>query len=75
MQLPKLITQVEMVVWDVKNESVLYLLPALVKQHDDDVIKLSIRSQNGVMEIVSIFRIQFDAIEKGLGAKQYEKIE
>lgn len=72
--LPKLITEAQMVVWDVKNKSVLYLLPALVKQYDDDVIKLSIRPQNGVMEIVSIFRIQFEAIEKGIGAKHYEKI-
>ncbi|MFA2969790.1 phage head morphogenesis protein [Acinetobacter pittii] len=73
--LPKLITLAEQVVYDVKNESVLYLLPALTKQHDDDVMKLSIRNQNGVMEIVSIFKVQKKAIQDGLKAKQYELIE
>lgn len=72
--LPQLITQVEQVVYDVKNESVLYLLPALVKQHEDDMLKLSIRNQNGVMEIVSIFKVQDKAIQDGLNAKQYEPI-
>lgn len=74
MALPQLITQVEQVVYDVKNDSVLYLLPALIKQHEDDVLKLSVRNQNGVMEIVSIFKVQNKAIVDGLNAKQYELI-
>jgi hypothetical protein len=70
-----LITQVEQVVYDVKNESVLYLLPALVKQHEDDVLKLSIRNQNGVMEIVSIFKVKQLDISAGIQSGQYEVVK
>ncbi|WP_374254350.1 phage minor head protein [Acinetobacter brisouii] len=73
--LPQLITQVEQVVYDVKNESVLYLLPALVKQHEDDVLKLSIRNQNGVMEIVSIFKVKQLDISAGIQSGQYEVVK
>ena len=73
--LPQLITQVEQVVYDEKNESVLYLLPALVKQHEDDVLKLSIRNQNGVMEIVSIFKVKQLDISAGIQSGQYEVVK
>lgn len=71
--LPKLVAQAEQVLWDVKNNSVLYILPALDKTHENEVIKLSIRTY-GVMEIVSIFKIQDDVIEGSLKSGVYEKI-
>ena len=72
-QLSKLIAQAELVVWDVKNDSMLYVLPALEQSHENEVIKLSIRA-SGVMEIVSIFKIQDDVIEGSLKSGVYEKI-
>ncbi|ADX03016.1 phage head morphogenesis protein [Acinetobacter baumannii] len=72
-QLSKLIAQAELVVWDVKNDSMLYVLPALAQSHENEVIKLSIRA-SGVMEIVSIFKIQDDVIEGSLKSGVYEKI-
>lgn len=72
--LPGLIHQAEPVLWDVKNETVLYILPALQKLHENEVIKLSIRAQNGVMEVVSIFKIKDDVIEGSLQSGVYEKI-
>jgi len=74
LELPQLIQQVKQVVYDVKNDSILYLLTVLEKQYDDDVLKLSVRHQSGVMEIVSIFKVQNKAIQDGLNAKQYELI-
>ena len=73
MQLPQLIAQAQQVVWDVKNESMLYILPALNKTYDNEVIKLSIRTY-AAMEIVSIFKIQNDVIEGSLQSGVYEKI-
>jgi hypothetical protein len=64
--LPKLIPQAQQVIWDVNNESMLYLLPALQKNAPNEVIKLSIRSKNGVMEIVSIFKIKDDVVAGSL---------
>lgn len=72
-QLSKLIAQAEQVVWDVKNDSMLYILPAVEKSHENEVIKLSIRA-SGVMEIVSIFKIQDDVVEGSLKSGIYEKI-
>lgn len=73
-QLPLLVKDVQQVLYDVKNESVLFIVPVLEKHADDSVLKLSIRSQDGVMEIVSIFKIQAKALEDGLNANQYEEI-
>lgn len=72
--LPSLVAQVEGVVWDVKNASMLYLLPAVVKAHEDEVIKLSIRSQNGVMEVVSMFKVRLIGITGNVGSGEYEKV-
>ncbi|ENX02662.1 hypothetical protein F900_01108 [Acinetobacter modestus] len=72
--LPKLIPQAQQVIWDVDNQSVLYLLPALQKNAPNEVIKLSIRSKNGVMEIVSIFKIKDDVVAGSLQGGLYEKI-
>ena len=69
--LPQLINQATQVVWDVKNDSVLYVLPALDKTHEDDVLKLSIRNQNGVMEIVSIFKVRLVGIIGNLKSGLY----
>lgn len=71
--MPQLIAQAEQVVWDVKNDSMLYILPALDKNHDNEVVKLSIRA-HGVMEIVSIFKVKQLDIDAGLKTNQYEKI-
>lgn len=51
----------------------LYILPALNKTYDNEVIKLSIRTY-AAMEIVSIFKIQNDVIEGSLQSGVYEKI-
>ena len=74
MALPKLIPQAQQVIWDVDNQSILYLLPALQKNAPNEVIKLSIRSKNGVMEIVSIFKIKDDVVAGSLQGGVYEKI-
>ncbi|MFW2163059.1 phage minor head protein [Acinetobacter beijerinckii] len=74
MALPKLIPQAQQVIWDVDNQSILYLLPALQKNTPNEVIKLSIRSKNGVMEIVSIFKIKDDVVAGSLQGGVYEKI-
>ena len=72
--LPKLIPLAQQVIWDASNESILYLLPALQKNAPNEVIKLSIRSKNGVMEIVSIFKIKDDVVAGSLQGGLYEKI-
>ncbi|MCU4378267.1 phage head morphogenesis protein [Acinetobacter haemolyticus] len=74
MALPRLIPQVQQVIWDVDNQSMLYLLPALQNNSPNEVIKLSIRSKNGVMEIVSIFKIKDDVVAGSLQGGVYEKI-
>jgi len=71
-RLPELVASVEQVLWDIKNESVLYIVPAL--DGNEQVLKLSLRAQNGVIEIVSIFKINPQALEDGLKAKHYERI-
>ncbi|OTG68301.1 phage head morphogenesis protein [Acinetobacter sp. ANC 4470] len=72
-ELPLLMLQPKYVLYDVKNESVLYLLESLDKE-DEKLIKLSLRSKNGVIEIVSVFKIFDAAIADGLKAAHYELI-
>ncbi|ENX20183.1 hypothetical protein F892_03106 [Acinetobacter vivianii] len=75
--LPQHLKKPDQVVWDVSNESVLFLLPVLNEnqtEYSDEFLKLSVRSKNGVMEIVSIFKVQKKAIKDGLKAKFYEVI-
>ena len=72
-ELPILIANVKTVLYDVKNDSVLYILKSL-DEKDPKVIKLSLRVQNGVIEIVSVFKILDGAIEDGLNATHYELI-
>lgn len=75
--LPEDITRLDRVLWDVSNESMLYLLPVMTQDltgYTDEFLKLSIRSKNGVMEIVSIFKVQKKAIVDGLNANFYEVI-
>lgn len=73
-ELPMLVTRSTQSVWDVNNGSMLYLLPALVKNNPDDVLKLSVRTQNGVMQIVSIFKVRQLDINAGLQSGQYAPI-
>ncbi|MDA0697927.1 MAG: phage head morphogenesis protein, partial [Proteobacteria bacterium] len=75
--LPEDIMRLDRVLWDVSNESMLYLLPVMAEDlsgYTDEFLKLSIRSKNGVMEIVSIFKVQKRAIVDGLNANFYEVI-
>ncbi|QHH96698.1 phage minor head protein [Acinetobacter dispersus] len=75
--LPTDIIQLDRVLWDVSNESMLYLLPVMkedLTEYTDEFLKLSIRSKDGVMEIVSIFKVQKKAIVDGLNANFYEVI-
>ena len=67
------IANVKTVLYDVRNDSVLYILKSL-DENDPKVIKLSLRVQNGVIEIVSVFKILDGAIEDGLNATHYELI-
>lgn len=73
LQLPTLLREAKQVLWDVKNDSLLFILTALEKTTDNHVIKVSARSQNGVIEIVSLFKVKQLDIDAGLKAKQYEK--
>lgn len=72
-ELPLLMREPKYVLYDVKNDSILYLLTHLDKQ-DEKLIKLSLRSKNGVIEIVSVFKIFDAAIVDGLKAAHYELI-
>ena len=60
--------------FDVDNDSVLYVLADLTEDKKR-VLKLSMRAQNGVIEIVSIFKVKQIDIEAGLKAGQYEVIQ
>lgn len=72
-ELPLLMREPKYILYDVKNDSVLYLLKSLDKENEK-LIKLSLRSQNGVVEIVSIFKIFDSAVQDGLKAAHYELI-
>ncbi len=72
-ELPLLITQVETVLYDVKNDSVLYVLRGLDSE-EQKVIKLSLRAQNDVIEIVSVFKVKQSDISAGVKSGQYEVI-
>ena len=72
-KLPLLITQVETVLYDVKNDSVLYVLRGLDSE-EQKVIKLSLRAQNDVIEIVSVFKVKQSDISAGVKSGQYEVI-
>jgi hypothetical protein len=72
-ELPLLISQVKMVVYDVKNDSILYLINSL-DEDKQKLIKLSIRPRKGVIQIVSVFKILEGAIKDGLNASHYELI-
>lgn len=72
-ELPLLMREPKYVLYDVKNDSILYLLSNLDSE-DEKLIKLSLRPKNGVIEIVSVFKIFDSAIEDGLKAAHYELI-
>lgn len=73
-QLPTLMARPEQVLWDIPNQSLLFILPALVKNNPDDVIKVAIKSQNSFMEVVSAFKVQPTAIVSNLAGGIYEKV-
>lgn len=73
-QLPLLVKDVQQVLWDVKNESVLLITPVIEKHTEDSVLKLSVRSQNGVMEIVSIFKVKALDVNAAIKSNQYTEI-
>lgn len=62
LDLPRLIAQPVHVLWDVNNESILWITPSLNSENPKEVMKLSVRSRNGVMQIVSIFKVSIDSI-------------
>lgn len=72
-ELPLLIAQVKTVLYDVNNDSVLYVLRGMDSE-EQKVIKLSLRAQNGVIEIVSIFKVKQSDISAGVKSGQYEVI-
>ena len=72
--LPQLMASPQQVLWDIPNQSFLFILPALIKNNPDEVIKLSVKSQNGFMEIVSAFKVQPAAIATNLAAGVYIQV-
>ena len=74
MALPKLIQQTQYVLWDKDNQSSLFILPSLNDKNPNEVIKLSVRNQNGVMEIVSIFKVAVDSVLGNLKSGLYENM-
>ncbi|WP_151710077.1 phage head morphogenesis protein [Acinetobacter brisouii] len=72
--LPKLIQQTQYVLWDKDNQSSLFILPSLNDKNPNEVIKLSVRNQNGVMEIVSIFKVAVDSVLGNLKSGLYENM-
>lgn len=72
-ELPLLIAQVKTVLYDVNNDSVLYVLRGMDGE-EQKVIKLSLRAQNGVIEIVSVFKVKQSDISAGVKSGQYEVI-
>lgn len=74
LELPALITQPSQVLWDESNQSVLWITPSLNSENPKEVIKLSVRSRDGVMQIVSIFKVSIDSILGNLKSGVYEDI-
>lgn len=72
LELPALITQPSQVLWDESNQSVLWITPSLNSENPKEVIKLSVRSRDGVMQIVSIFKVSIDSILGNLKSGVYE---
>lgn len=72
--LPLIMADAKQVLFDINNDSVLYVL-ADVTEDKKRVLKLSMRAQNGVIEIVSIFKVKQIDIKAGLKAGQYEVIQ
>lgn len=62
LNLPVLISQPTHVLWDVSNESILWITPSLNSENPKEIMKLSVRSRDGVMQIVSIFKVSIDSI-------------
>ena len=62
LDLPALISQPTHVLWDVSNESILWITPSLNSENPKEIMKLSVRSRDGVMQIVSIFKVSIDSI-------------
>ena len=62
LDLPALISQPIHVLWDVSNESILWITPSLNSENPKEIMKLSVRSRDGVMQIVSIFKVSMDSI-------------
>lgn len=62
LELPRLIAQPVHVLWDVNNESILWITSSLNSENPKEIMKLSMRSRDGVMQIVSIFKVSIDSI-------------
>lgn len=73
-EFPKLMEKPERVLWDVPNQSLLFILPALVKQNPDAVIKVAVKAQNGFMEVVSVFKVVSSDLDDGIKSNSYEVV-
>ena len=74
LELPALIAQPSQILWDESNQSVLWITPSLNSENPKEVIKLSVRSRDGVMQIVSIFKVSIDSILGNLKSGVYEDV-
>lgn len=72
-QLPLLVSKAEYVLWDVDNDSFLFILPSF-SANKNEVIKMSARNRNGVIEVVSIFKVGLDAVLGNVKSGLYIKI-
>lgn len=73
-ELPLLLAQPLHVLWDIKNESVLFITPSLNQDNQQEVIKLAVRPINGAMQVVSIFKVALDSVLGNLKSGLYTSI-
>lgn len=62
LRLPQLMAEPKHMLWDVDNESTLLIASSLNTDNPKEIIKLSVRARDGVMQIVSIFKVSIDSI-------------
>ncbi|OTG87692.1 phage head morphogenesis protein [Acinetobacter sp. ANC 4558] len=74
-ELPLLVAQPLHVLWDAKNESILWITSSLNTNNHQEVIKLAVRPMNGVMQIVSVFKVSLNSILGNVKSGLYETIQ
>lgn len=73
-ELPLFIAQPLHVLWDNKNESILFITSSLNEDNPQEVIKLAVRPLNGVMQVVSVFKVAIDSVLGNVKSGLYAEI-